>query len=207
MFKKPFVVLLPMNLVAHQFLSFGNSSLQVGNFLAEEIKGNKYLSFQEQIQTGILLHRHIDSFMDTHPLVLESAKRLYPYYSKYTFVVLDIFYDYLLIKNWHAFHEQSFQAFSTDCYTLLEENLTLFSPRMQEMVYKIKERNWYARYASIEGLKEVFYLQNKRTKAPYVIEGAEKILEEFECEFNEAFLQFFPEICSFAEAFVKNRTN
>ena len=45
-----------MNFVAHQYLSFKQQSLQIGNLLGETVKGKQYLDFPDDIQKGILLH-------------------------------------------------------------------------------------------------------------------------------------------------------
>lgn len=63
-----------MNLVAHQYLSFNNPSLQLGNLLGEVVKGNKYNDYPNDIKKGILLHREIDSFTDSHEIVKKSTE-------------------------------------------------------------------------------------------------------------------------------------
>ena len=62
-----------MNFVAHQYLSFENQSLQIGNLLGETVKGKQYLDFPEEIQKGILLHRSIDTYTDSHETVKKSS--------------------------------------------------------------------------------------------------------------------------------------
>ena len=64
-----------MNFLAHIYLSGENQGITIGNFIADGIKGNKYLSYREDLQKGILLHRSIDSFTDQHPIVRQSTKR------------------------------------------------------------------------------------------------------------------------------------
>ena len=55
-----------MNFLAHEFLSFNNKELRVGNFLADFIRGNNLDKYPEGIKTGILLHRSIDVFTGFH---------------------------------------------------------------------------------------------------------------------------------------------
>ena len=56
-----------MNFLAHIYLSGEDEGLTIGNFIADSIKGKKYLNFKKEIQKGILLHRSIDTFTDQHP--------------------------------------------------------------------------------------------------------------------------------------------
>jgi acyl carrier protein phosphodiesterase len=71
-----------MNFLAHIFLSFGDDEITIGNFIADSIRGNKYDHLPERIQQGIVLHREIDTYTDTHPIAKQSSKRMriIPYY-------------------------------------------------------------------------------------------------------------------------------
>ena len=44
--------------------------------MADGIRGNDYLNFPEEIKNGIILHRHIDTFTDAHPMYRKSKHRL-----------------------------------------------------------------------------------------------------------------------------------
>ncbi len=94
-----------MNYLAHLYLSGqDNKELLVGNFIADEVKGNKYKSYSQGIRQGIFLHRKIDEFADRHPIFNQSKKRLYPVYRHYAGVVNDIFYDHFLAKDWNVYY-------------------------------------------------------------------------------------------------------
>ena len=62
-----------MNYLAHFYLSHHDENLIVGNYIADDIKGNKYLDYPQEIQKGILLHRLIDDYTDNHQRVLNST--------------------------------------------------------------------------------------------------------------------------------------
>lgn len=56
-----------MNYLAHALLSNNNKGLLIGNFIADHIRGNDFKNFPEEVIKGILLHRRIDTFTDSHP--------------------------------------------------------------------------------------------------------------------------------------------
>ena len=89
-----------MNFLAHIYLSFGDDEITLGNFFADHIRGNKFKHFPEKIQKGIVLHREIDTYTDAHPIAKQSSRRLHANYSHYSRVIVDIFYDHFLAKNW-----------------------------------------------------------------------------------------------------------
>ena len=85
-----------MNFLAHIYLSGNNKEITIGNFIADGIRGKDYKKYPEAIQTGILLHRQIDTFTDAHKTVRQSTKRLHENYGHYSGVIVDILYDHFL---------------------------------------------------------------------------------------------------------------
>ena len=65
-----------MNFLSHLYLSGESEGLLIGNFIADSLKGSAFNTFSPEIQKGILLHRKIDTYTDSHPIVDESKKRL-----------------------------------------------------------------------------------------------------------------------------------
>src|SRR5690606_6470869 len=111
-----------MNFLAHIYLSGDDPNVVIGNFIADGIKGKDYQKFPTEIQHGILLHREIDTFTDAHPIVRQSTKRLHKNFGHYSGVLVDVFYDHFLAKNWKHYHEQPLAKFVENFYQLLETN-------------------------------------------------------------------------------------
>ena len=84
-----------MNFLAHIYLSGEDEGVTIGNFIADHVRGNHFGHYPKEIQLGIILHREIDTFTDTHEIVRESKRRLHERYRHYDGVIIDIFYDYL----------------------------------------------------------------------------------------------------------------
>ena len=107
-----------MNYLAHVYLSGTNDLIKIGNFMADSIKGNQYLNYEKEFQYGILLHRHIDSFTDSHPIYRQSKHRLHEKYGHYSGVIMDILYDHFLAKNWATYSRGKLEDFAVDFYHL-----------------------------------------------------------------------------------------
>ena len=126
-----------MNFLAHIFLSGEeDDQLKLGNFMGDTVRGKQYLNYPERVQCGILLHRQIDTFTDSHPLFRESKRRLVPIYGHYAGVITDIFYDYFLTKHWEKFSSEDLDSYINRFYTLLQENFALRC-NMQQPPYKL----------------------------------------------------------------------
>ena len=112
-----------MNFLAHLYLSGNNEGLLVGNFIADAVKGRKpILQYPEEVQRGIIMHREIDHFMDTHPVVKQGMSRLREGYPKFSRVIMDMFYDHLLAARWEYYHPLSLRDFSHDVFEVLGES-------------------------------------------------------------------------------------
>jgi len=101
-----------MNFLAHLYLSCDNEDLMIGNFIADFIRNKEVKDYSPEIQKGIFLHRQIDTYTDLHPMVKKGTHRLQKYHRKYSPVIVDVFYDYLLANNWERYSGKAWMIFA-----------------------------------------------------------------------------------------------
>lgn len=183
-----------MNYLAHIYLSGDNDLVTIGNFIADGIKGSNYKKYSRDIQIGILLHRHIDTFTDAHKTVRRSTKRLHEKYGHYSGIIVDILYDHFLAKNWNKYSEVPLDIYVEKFYDALEENYEMLPPRIQKMMPYMICDNWLLSYASIQGISRVLDGMNRRTKNRSSMNEAIHELEVFYNEFENEFTSFFDEL-------------
>ncbi|WP_452233209.1 acyl carrier protein phosphodiesterase [Lacinutrix sp. MEBiC02595] len=188
-----------MNFLAHIYLSGNNESVTIGNFIADGIRGKKYQQFPKEIQTGILLHRQIDTFTDAHKTVRESTKRLHKNYGHYSGVIVDILYDHFLAKNWSNYSDIPLDIYVDTFYDSLQDNFEVLPSRIQKMMPYMIADNWLLSYATIEGISKVLVGMNKRTENRSKMNLAVNELQEFYNEFEDEFTRFFEELIPFSK--------
>jgi acyl carrier protein phosphodiesterase len=188
-----------MNFLAHLYLSGDSEELMIGNFIADFVKGKPSEQLPEKIAKGIALHRLIDTFTDTHPVVKQSIKRLQPAYHKYAGVIVDIFYDHFLARNWSAFSQESLSAFALKAYTLMNRHKAILPVTMHEMFYFMQQQNWLVSYAKMEGVARVLHGMARRTTFLSNMELAIHDLEKDYIEYGTEFLAYFPLAIEFVE--------
>ncbi|MEO8234485.1 MAG: ACP phosphodiesterase [Flavobacterium sp.] len=186
-----------MNYLAHIFLSGNNDLLKIGNFMADGIRGNDYLHFPEEVKNGIILHRHIDTFTDAHPIYRKSKHRLHEKYGHYAGVIMDILYDHFLAKNWSVYSDEKLEDYAANFYKLLENNYNILSEKAKEILPYMTERNWLVSYATIPGIEIILFQMDYRTKHRVNMQEAVIELQEFYLEFEEEFTLFFEELRAF----------
>lgn len=153
-----------MNYLAHIFLSGENPNIMIGNFMADSIKGSKHNSYPSEIQKGILLHRQIDTATDAHPAFRQSTKRLHKNYGHYSGIIVDIFYDHFLAKNWSRFSDVPLDDYIQSFYKLLREKNEILPENIQKMTPIMIKGNWLLIYSELEGIDRVLGGMNRRTK-------------------------------------------
>src|SRR5574343_202237 len=183
-----------MNYLAHIYLSGTNDLLKIGNFMADSIKGHDYEKFDAAIKKGILLHRHIDSFTDMHPVYRQSKHRLHEKYGHYSGVIMDILYDHFLAKNWSKFSDEKLEDYANNFYELLQDNYEILTERIKGMMPYMIARNWFVSYATIAGLEMILFQMDYKTKHRANMQEAVVELQEFYTEFESEFFIFFQEL-------------
>ena len=192
-----------MNFLAHIYLSGDDEGVTIGNFIADGIKGKKYLKFPPTIQKGILLHRAIDSYTDGHPTVKQSMSRLRANYGHYSGIIVDIVYDHYLARNWADYHPQPLPEYVDDFYELLRKNFEILPMRIQRMMPYMMADNWLVNYATLPGISTILNQMNRRTqmrtKRDAGMNFAIVELEKYYGEFEEEFTSFFAELITYSE--------
>lgn len=188
-----------MNFLAHIYLSFGDDEITLGNFIADSIRGNKFKHLPERIQKGIMLHREIDTYTDAHPIHKKSSKRLHKNYGHYSRVIIDIYYDHFLAKNWRVYSDVGLAVFVENFYDLLEDNYSVLPEGIKRMMPYMIADNWIYNYSKMEGIGRVLEGMNRRTKNKSKMNFAILDLEEHYEMFEKEFTTFFGELITFSK--------
>ncbi|HHS95469.1 MAG TPA: DUF479 domain-containing protein [Phaeodactylibacter sp.] len=193
-----------MNFLAHLFLSGDDEDLLIGNMIADFLSNKDLPMYSPAVQRGIALHRQIDSYTDQHPIVRKGTLRLQPYHHKYSPVVVDIFYDYFLLKNWESYGDIPLPQFSQKVYLILERRMDEMPTRLKEQLPKMIASDWLLSYGTMEGLSFVFHKLEERAAFNNRFGEAPIHLLRYYDAFNEEFNIFFPEVLAFVKNFREN---
>ncbi len=183
------------------FLTYGDKELTIGNYIADFIRNRDLVLYNASIIEGVMLHRHIDTYTDNHPDVLSSTRILRERHGKYAPVVIDVFYDYILSKNWDKFSDVDLRTFADDIYETLNEFSEDFPIHLQDITYRMIADDFLLQYGKPEGMRKTFRRIGKRAKFKSNFATAFEDLEENFDEINSGFLNFFPELISSVEKY------
>lgn len=188
-----------MNWLAHIFLSEQNINFQIGNYLADPLKGRAWEGAHSEVSKGMFVHKKIDAFTDAHDIFIQSKNRvrdkglLKP-------VVIDITYDYLLTKNWDKFCTIELQSFTKKFYDEAELILEYLPTEVQIPINRILRSQVLNKYQNLEQVKQAFANLDKRLSQRLLARDTassyfDSVVNNLDA-LEEDFLQFFPELCS-----------
>ncbi|NQY68812.1 MAG: DUF479 domain-containing protein [Flavobacteriales bacterium] len=183
-----------MNYLAHAYLAGNDHGLIIGNYLADGMKGMKLESFSESIQRGVELHRHIDSYTDQHDQVRVSKNRLYERHGHYASVIVDVFYDHFLAKDWLKYSDKNLFNFEKKIYSLLIDNKEVLPKHSKYFLDYMVEQNLLSNYANIKTIGDTLSGLARRTKFESNMAYAVNDLRDQYNGFQEDFDLFFPDL-------------
>mgnify|MGYP001138052265 CR=1 FL=1 len=194
-----------MNYLAHLSLSFKDEDLMLGNLVADFTRKIKYQDYLPSVQKGIELHHFIDDFTDSHSLV-EAAKALIrPQQGKFSGVVMDIYFDHLLARDYHFWHRESLADFAQNAYQLFNLRKDELPEAAAHMLHYMEKGNWLFNYASHDGLSRSLEGMSRRTRYKNAMNLAAKQLLELETEIKPLFERFYPELDKAVGQWIENQ--
>lgn len=193
-----------MNFLAHLYLSGDNVKFMVGNFIGDFVKGRNALEkFEQEIALGIELHRAIDAFTDSHAVVTQSKKRLRPKYRHYSGVIVDVFYDHFLARNWNVYHNELLPDFAEKAYKLIKSYDAILPDSVRQMLPYMINGNWLVNYSTIEGIRQALTGMSGRTAYDSKMDEAAADLVVYYTEFKNEFDNFFPLLADYCHTKIK----
>lgn len=191
-----------MNYLGHLFFSDNDFELAIANLFGDSVKGTHFDQYPPKVITGIVLHREIDHFMDTHPSVKKILPVLRPDLPKVASIAIDLFFDHLLAKHWNQFHPLPLDEFLKLFYQQINNNTFPYPDQFLDYLQKMIQFNWISYYPTLDGLDKMCHgvshklsFNNQLINGLQVFKNNEKGIEqafiEYMTDANEHFSHYF----------------
>lgn len=187
-----------MNYLAHLYLSEPADDVLLGSLMGDFVKGPLDDRYGRAITHGIALHRKIDSFTDSHPVVHASKSRVSPERRRYAGIMVDMFYDHFLARYWTEFSEEPLSAFTQRVYRILAERRGDLPERLRLMAPNMMQTDWLGSYADIGSIHAALNRIGRRLKRENRLLDSADELEQQYSGFEQDFRAFFPHVIHFA---------
>ena len=187
-----------MNWLAHVFLSEPSVEFQLGNLLADVVRGPRRDAMSAEFVRGAVCHKAIDAFTDAHPSVKRSRARLNSEHRRFSGVLVDVFYDYYLARDWQRYSGIALDAYTATFYASAERHLMDLPPDARTMLERIIRYDLLGSYARVDGveraLRRISSYLNARWGREFALDRGVRDLLAHEAEFAADFQEFFPSL-------------
>ena len=192
-----------MNWLAHIFISRNHIDYQLGNLLADPLKGRGWDGASSELREGLRMHGSIDAFTDVHELVSKSKSRL-GVNGYLRGVVIDVAYDHLLLNNWHHYSKVSLERYINTFYRQAASVVDGYPGRARGFVNRVIATKNLTSYGTYKGLELAFRrIDTRLSERVLKRESTTDYLPLLKSEMQgieEDFHAFFPELEAFVAA-------
>ncbi len=188
-----------MNFLAHLYVADDSADSRMGSLLGDFVKGTPDPRFSKATRDAIFLHRAIDQFTDTHPVVLASKHLIRPNRRRYAGIIVDICYDHFLCQHWRSFSNGSLSEFIESAYASLLAYEGFLPDRVATITQQLVREDWLHSYQSVMGISATLDRVSKRIRRENPLYGSgEELIQHYDA-WNAHFLSFFEDLCQFVE--------
>lgn len=188
-----------MNYLAHLYLADDSPEMLIGSILGDFVKGSIGNLYTPEIRNGIQLHRQVDSFTDSHDIVRQSKNIVAPPRRRFAGIMVDLFYDHFLAKQWATYSSIPLYDFSQQVYRVLLESQDILPNALRRILPHMIEQNWLTSYQEISHIARALNGISCRLKRQNSLLNSAEELEWNYSLFEQDFHVFFPELIKFVE--------
>jgi acyl carrier protein phosphodiesterase len=181
-----------VNYLAHLYLAGPDPHAQVGALLGDFAKGG-LAHFDPVVRREIRVHRTIDAWTDAHPVVLEAKTLFRPHARRFAGIVLDVYYDHVLAREWARWSDEPLAAFTRRFYAALLATSLELPPRLERIRPWLIAEDWLGSYAEFAGFERAVHRLSTRLS-----QGAERMVDgiadvrRHDAALAAGFAAFFP---------------
>jgi acyl carrier protein phosphodiesterase len=196
-----------MNFLAHLLLAGDDEGLRLGAMLGDFVRGRQALTeFDDAIQRGIMLHRHIDAFTDSLPGVIELRSWFLPPFRRYGGIIIDLAFDYKLANRWSAYSETSLEGFDQGVREMLARHDGQLPERLKGFMRYADRRGLFAAYRQESEILHSLRGVGRRLSRPNPLHRVDEIWNDFEPLVSACFETVYKEIQSDVGEWLKSRS-
>ncbi|HEV7403007.1 MAG TPA: ACP phosphodiesterase [Chthoniobacteraceae bacterium] len=183
-----------MNWLAHLYLSEPTPAFRIGNLLPDLARVSMLAHLPAEFHRGMAQHHRIDAFTDSHAIVRRSILRVDAPFRRYAGILVDMFYDHFLARDWSAWSPTPLTDFTTEVYTSFDTHGALLPPEVCERLAQMKAGDWLCSYGDLPALAQTLGRIGRRFRQPVPLAESIATLERHYEEFRADFNAFFPEL-------------
>ena len=190
-----------MNYLAHAWLARYSDDAILGGLLGDFVFGQSTLEdWPAPIRVEIVRHRRIDRYTDGHPAVVE-ARGLFDAAGlrRYAGIVLDVYFDHCLARDWSRWNEASLEDFTARVYRVLLAQRDALPPRLHAIAPRMAAHDWLGSYRQRENVDHAVHgIATRLSRNGERLVACLDVLRANEAAVEAAFEMFLPDLIAAA---------
>lgn len=189
-----------MNYLAHIYLARQSDEAMIGALLGDFAGAGYVGDYTPEIEREIAIHRKVDSYTDSHPVVLAAKELFEPGRRRFAGILLDMFYDHVLLANWAQYSDRPAGELIARFYAALQAHRAILPERLQRMLPYMIGQDWLGSYQELAGVEFAAARVSQRLSrnGELLRAGLEDLRENYE-SLSAGFHEFFPQLTRFVE--------
>jgi acyl carrier protein phosphodiesterase len=187
-----------MNHLAHLVLADPDPESLAGNLSGDFVKGALGDRFPPRLAAGIMQHRRIDAFTDSHPAVAAFRRVLVPEHGHYARVIADMFFDHFLAARFPELTGEPLETFLTRTFAAIDPLADVLPGKLRYLYPHIRDEGWLLSYRDVRSIREALKNMSYRFSRQPRLETAARHLVDSREELERHFDAFWPEVVAFA---------
>ena len=183
-----------MNHFAHLVLSQPTVESTVGNLLGDFARGVDADRLPVAVRAGLINHRAVDRYTDSHPLVLEMKICFSRHRRRFAGIALDIYFDHLLLTHWELFEQRQLDELILEFYQRMTAGQTLMPGQdMRRVTRRMIDYDWFGSYRDVDSIAESLDRVAARIRFANDFDNAIEDLQRNHESIRDGFLEFYPQ--------------
>lgn len=165
---------------------------RIGSLLPDLIDHRDLAEVGPDFRRGIAQHQAVDLFTDSHPMFRRSVERVPAYLRRFGGIIVDVFYDHVLSREWSHYADGSVHSFLDDFDKSLGEHYPRLPRSAVIRLEQIRRSGLLRSYGTVTGITHALQRLSMRLRRPVQLEMAAPVLESHYADFLADFQAFFP---------------
>lgn len=183
-----------MNHLAHVFLAGTQPQAQLGGLLGDFWRGAPDPHWPHALRAGVMLHRKIDVYTDSHPFVIEARHLFEAPLRRYAGILLDMYFDHALARDWSRYSDEALAALSTHMLDLVAANAAQLPADLLRFAHYMRDHGLFVGYAQRATIERALGGISRRLRRANPLAEAGPELWQRATELDEYFDKFFPQL-------------
>ncbi|MDQ9169385.1 ACP phosphodiesterase [Oxalobacteraceae bacterium R-40] len=189
-----------MNYLAHILLAQQSEDAMVGALLGDFCKPNDADRYGKEIAREIFIHRKVDAFTDSHPVILQAKSLFRQTTRRYAGISLDVYYDHILARYWQTYCAIPLDPFVHRFYRALLDRREMLPVSLERQVGRMVNQDWLGSYRDFDSVKTAINRISERlSRNGDLLKDSIEDLEINYDELCDGFHAFFPDLIRFAQ--------